>query len=318
MKFKYHLVGIITVGFLFFSGIGRSDVSLSKYQQFAQDSVFDCIGELYYKNKFQLTCILIDKTHVLTVAHGFYYDSGKYHKDSVYEPVYGRFIYGKIAEKLIVGKAKDFFIKFSGKKYKLKSIHINETFQKSKPYRDQYGIHPSEEENFDMAIVELETEVAEIKPATLYEKNEELNKRAIMCGFGEVEKANEVNVSRTLHKRRKMAGENMIDSLGGFRVGDNWAGLCFDFDAPNSDCCNRMGSAKPLPLEYYISAGDCGSGLFIQEENQWQLAGVHSGFEIRSEYVNYGQKYGKYYGFTGYYIRISMFKDWISQYINKS
>ena len=317
MKNKNPIIGFILVGLLFLNGIGRDDVSLSKYYQFAKDPVFNCIGELYYKNKFQLTCILIDNKHILTVAHGFYHDSGQYRTDSVYEPAYSRFIYGQIAQKQKVGEPKDFYVKFSGKKYKLKNIHIHETYLKSKPYRDQFGIHPSEEENYDLAIAELITEVKEVQPAILNEDFQELNHRAILCGYGEVEKADEINTRLPFHKRRKMAGENMIDSLGGFKAGEHWAGLCLDFDAPNSNCCNRMGSSQPLPLEYYVSAGDCGSGLFIFSDNTWKLAGVHAGFEQRSEYFLYGDKYDKYYGFTGYYIRTSVFKDWIWKCLNK-
>lgn len=316
MKLKNPVIGILLVGFMCLNGIGRDDVHLSKYYQFAKDPVFNCIGELYYKNKFQLTCILIDNKYVLTVAHGFYHDSGAYRTDSVFEPAYNRFVYGKIAQKQLVGKPGDFFVKFSGKKYKLKTIHIHETYLLSKPYRDQWGIHPSAEENFDLAIAELTTEVKDVRPAMINEAFDELHERAILCGYGEVEKADEINTRLTFHKRKKMAGENSIDSLGGFKVGNIWAGLCFDFDAPNSTCCNRMGSAKALPLEYYVSAGDCGSGLFIQTDSTWKLAGVHSGFEQRSEYVNYGDKYNKYYGFTGYYIRTSVFNEWIQRCIN--
>ena len=311
MRNYYISIGSLITGLLFISGIGRDDIRLSKYYEFAKDSTFNCIGELYYKNEFQLSCILIDKKHILTAAHAFYHDSGSYHKDSMYEPAYKKWLYGEIPEKIVPGSADDFYVKFSGKKYKLKGFKIHDVYKNSKPYRDEYGIHPSEDYAFEVAVAELATEVKGIEPAILYEDKDELGKRAIMSGYGDVERADEYNAKRSKHKRRKMAGENMIDSFGGFKVGEEWGGLFFDFDAPNSNCCNRIGGSTPLPLEYFTSSGDCGSGLFLNKDGKWKLAGLCSSPEYFSELALYGDKYGKYYGFTCYYIRISLFKDWI-------
>lgn len=303
---------------LFTSGIGRDDVQLSKYLQFAKAPQFDCVGEIYYKREFQITCILLDSTHLLTAAHAFFTDSGAYHRDSVFNFDLNRFVYGYIAEKQIVRSPKNFSVKIGGKKYKTKRFVIHEAYLNAKPYRDEYGIHASEDEFKDLAIIELANPVDDIAPAVLCDTDNELNKRAVFAGFGEVERANEFTYdsidSKSLHKRRKMAGENMIDSLGGYKIGNNWAGLYIDFDDPNSNCCNRMGSAKPLPLEYFPSAGDCGSGLFININGIWKLAGFCASTpEDYTEIVNYGKRYKKYYGFTAYYDRIFVYKDWIEK-----
>lgn len=55
----------ISFWILFFSGIGRGDVKMKKYFNFAQDSTFDCIGEVYTKKgKFILSCVLITNNYV--------------------------------------------------------------------------------------------------------------------------------------------------------------------------------------------------------------------------------------------------------------
>ena len=170
-------------------------------------------------------------------------------------------------------------------------------------------------EHYDIAIAELTTVVDNAKPAILNEDEDELGKRAIIAGFGEVERADEFNADSSIHERKKMGGENMVDSIGGFKLGDKWAALVTDFDAPNSVCCNRIGSAKPLPLEWYADAGDCGCGLFINKNGIWKLAGICSSSENDYEMINYGKKFGKYYGFTDLFQRISVYKDWIKETI---
>lgn len=305
------------IGILNFCGIGRDDVPLSKYFDFAKDPVFDCIGELYYKNKFLLSCVLIDQKFILTAGHAFYLESGPRHIDSLYDPESQKWFFGNIPDKMVVGDVKDFTVKFSKKIYQLKTIIIHDRGKRGMTefIRDSFGRHPTEDYNFDIAIAELESKVEKIIPAVLNDQNDELGKRAIMAGYGEVERSNEYNSENTLHKRRKMGGENMIDSVGGFKVGDNWAGLFFDFDGPNIVCCNRMGNSEPLPLEYYIDAGDCGGGLFINRYGKYFLAGLCAAPDYPSEYTRFGDKYGKYYGFTCYYLRVFAFKDWINSNI---
>jgi len=184
-----------------------------------------------------------------------------------------------------------------------------------KSYRDSVGYYTKDEDCNDLAVVELETEVKGVNPAKLYDNDNELGKRAIMAGYGEIERADEYNSEKSLHKRRKMGGENVIDSIGGFKVGNNLAGLFFDFDGPNSKKFNRMGDSDPLPLEYFVDGGDCGSGLFLSKYGAWKLAGLCASPDYPSEYDSYGDKYGKYYGFNCYYIKIFAFQDWINNQI---
>jgi hypothetical protein len=297
------------------SGTIRDDVSVSKAHRFAEQPVFDCIGEIFFEKEQQQSCILIDATHILTSAHAFYRGSGKYQLDSLFLPDCKRWIYGNLPEKSVLGDMKNYTIRLKGDTYKIKSIKVHEQYANAKPYRDEYGLQLSEGFKYDIAIAELEKPILNIKPAQLFEGNNELNQRAIMAGYRYIEKSSDFTKSRPLHFQRKTGGENMIDSIGHFKVDDRWAGLFFDFDAPNSDCCNRMGDAKALPLEYYPNGGDCGSGLFIKESGTWKLAGMCSAEDIPCETFNFAEKNGHYYGFTCNYLRIFAFKSWIRNQI---
>jgi hypothetical protein len=312
---KIHSLFIyIKIGFLYLlitSGIGRDDVRLSKYEQFGEKSVFDCVGEIYYNKEFQQSCILIDSTHILTSAHAFYLDSGSYHLDSLYIEENKRWIFGNVAEKQIIGRPEEYYIKIAGEKYALSTIVMHETYKNAKPYHDENGVHASKDFDFDIAIAELETPVKGIPSPILHQGTDELHQRAIMAGYGDVERSHDYGRKVLRRRRRKIGGENIIDSIGGFKVGDKWAELFLDFDSPNSNCCNRMGESDPLPLEYLVNGGDCGSGLFILVNGEWQLAGICSSVDKPSEYFNYGDIYGRYYGFTFSYLRIFAFKEWI-------
>ena len=101
-------------------------------------------------------------------------------------------------------------------KYKLKNITIHDEYSNAKPYRDQHGLQLSNGYYFDIAIAELESPVKNVEPASLYTGNSELNQRAIMAGYGYVEKSNDYAKEETLYVERKTGGENMIDSIGLF------------------------------------------------------------------------------------------------------
>ena len=292
------------------SGIGRDDVSLSKYYNFAKDSVFNCVGEIYFKNEFSCSCVLIDKKYIITVGHAFFRESDSLVEDSFLFAT--KWKQGKHPAFNYLGNIDSFSVHFFGRIYSIKKIYVHEKYNGNPNF---YSI--DEGTFYDMAIAELTTTVEGIKPALLYEDFDELNKRAIISGFGEVEKANEYNVpdSVTLHKRRKMAGENMIDSVGGLKIGNNYSVIVSDFDAPHSACCNKIGSTKALPLEWNGDAGDCGCGLFINKNGIWKLAGICFSPSYFSDDELYGEKYGKYYGFTDTYNRISVYKDWIKETI---
>ncbi|MFZ4799270.1 MAG: hypothetical protein ACOYMA_17355 [Bacteroidia bacterium] len=302
---------------LFSSGIGRDDVPLSKYFHFAKNPVFDCVGEIYFKNEFSASCVLIGKKHIISAAHNFYFESDSLVFDSIYDQKLKKWFYGKHPFTSELASSKLFSIKIAGKSYKVRKINIYSEYFDAKIIRDEFGPHVTEGFYKDIAIAALETEVLNVKPAIIFEGNNELGKRAIISGFGEVEKASDYNSENTNYIRRKMAGENMIDSFGNFKVDNEFAAITTDFDNPKSTCCSSSGSSKSLPLEWYGNTGDCGCGLFINDNNVWKLAGICSSEDSQYESITFGNKYGKYYGFTDLFQRVSAYKIWINKILTE-
>ncbi|MEM7575956.1 MAG: trypsin-like serine protease [Planctomycetota bacterium] len=78
----------------------------------------------------------------------------------------------------------------------------------------------------------------------------------------------------TLH-----AGENVFDQVGGsvFDSDDYVDQVAFfDFDRPNSNLDNPLGTRFALTYESMIASGDSGGGAFVVEDGTAKLAGVHS------------------------------------------
>lgn len=293
----------ITVIVLFFNGIGRHDTPLKKYFDFAKDSIFDCVGEVFNSkgNKFIQSCVLISNQHIIATAHGFYEESKAMVNDSV--TVLGKKYPIKRPAYSTLKKSSDFYIKIDGKIYQVEKIIIHPHYDDA---FNSYGYN-------DIAIVKLKQEVVQnIKPAILYTDTLERGSRGIVCGYGAVLKAS--GSSFSFGKRKKMAGENMIDSLGGNYTNNKWGVLFADMDKPETVVCNRMGDAAPLPLELHGHTGDCGGGLFIIQNKEWRLAGISFAPSYYDDWKLYGQSYG-YYGFIDGWTRVSPIADWIKSNI---
>jgi hypothetical protein len=290
-------ISIIVIVLLFFNGIGRHDISLKKYYSFSKAEVFNSIGAVYLNNKFSQTCILINSRHLMSSAHGFYIDSKTMVNDTiiVFDKKYPitRPQYTYLADK------SSFYFLFNGKKHFANKIVIHPN------YNNDFG----ETGYNDVAIIELSEHIQDITPAMLYLDSNEQGKRGITCGFGDVSKAFGSNLT-ILNLRRKMAGENMIDSLGGNLVKGKWGIMYADMDNPNSINCNRMGSPSPLPLEWKSDGGDCGSGIFIFTNNNWHLAGISFAPTYYTDIKTYSENYGSY-GFIDGWTRVSPIADWI-------
>lgn len=309
-KCKQSLVKVSRIVLMFslyilsFSGIGRDDVPLKKYYEFAKDSIFDCVGEVYSSkgSKFIQSCVLIDKYYVLATAHGFYTESKDLINDSITVlnlkyPV-KRPASTKLADKSI------FYFKFKNKVY----------------YAEKIVIHPNYIDGFhsngynDIALIKLNIPITSVQSAALYSDNKEMGSRGIVCGFGATLNASSRNLF-PFSKRKKMAGENMIDSLGGNLIKNSFGLLFADMDHPKTSNCNRMGDSIPLPLEMHGDAGDCGGGLFIKQDAKWRLAGISFAPSYYDDWKLYGQKYG-YYGFIDGWTRVSPLVEWIRSIID--
>ncbi|HYF03256.1 MAG TPA: trypsin-like serine protease, partial [Patescibacteria group bacterium] len=157
----------------------------------------------------------------------------------------------------------------------------------------------------DLAVVELADEVKGISPAVINTAFNELGANVVGVGFGASGIAGKPSTVK--FRNKKIAGENIIDSLAGYELNGVSTLLQCDFDHPTNAECNQMGTALPRPLEYICTGGDSGGGLFRQTVNGWELVGICSGSAVNIDRL---MKTG-YYGQVMSWTRVSVFNDWI-------
>lgn len=292
MRIALKKTGFLLLCFLFFfCGIIRHDVKEKEYIALASHKQFDCVGRVAGENDAPAaSCVLIDPGFVLSAAHVFMKNT--YREDS--GMVQGHYMKYKI---LLDSKPIDVtnvaFI-FNGISYHGKSIKIFPA------YLDTATKHAC-----DLAIIELQEKVTSIKPALIGTSQDELHANIIGVGYGVSGIASEPQDVKALKK--KIAGENVIDSLSGYKFNGQPTLLMADFDHPTNKSCNRMGSATPRPLEFSVSGGDSGGGLFRKTKKRMELIGITSGSGVDIQRLI---KTG-YYGQTMAWTRVSVFLDWI-------
>jgi secreted trypsin-like serine protease len=182
---------------------------------------------------------------------------------------------------------------------------------------------------FDLAVLKLAQTVDNVTAALLYSGNSEVGAIGTHVGFG----ASGTGLDGdTLAPGTKRAGHNRMDVVdaSGLTGRTNTNIIWNDFDAPSgtqpsqgtgliddaafiADPLGAFGytSGGALALEYSIAGGDSGGGYFLQENNSWFLAGVHSfGASIDSSGPN--ASYGDFSGST----RVSSFNNWINDTVN--
>ncbi len=295
MKTKTTLISLIIISFISFSGIIRHDVPEQDYIDLAAQSQFDCSGRIIQlSDSSGGSGVLISPKHVLTAAHIFI------NSDQVPDT---SFVNGK---RIIIyhttnqrtAPASDFVVKFGKHEYQGKSIYLHPEYSSS------VG-------NYDMAIIELEKEVSAINPVKRNRSFNEMHSKFVGVGFGASGIANRPQTVKSLAK--KIAGQNVVDSVGGYLVAERPAMMFFDFDHPeNTNCCNKMGSPIPEPLEYISTGGDSGCGIFREKNQQWELIGILSGGGISiKQFLKSG-----YYGQTSEFTRVSLFNPWIDEVVN--
>lgn len=234
--------------------------------------------------------VLVNPRFVLTAAH-VCFDS-ETRKDTVHINGHTEVHYVPYKEKQV--PASELVIVFG--KTRMKAIRII--------------LHPSNTDSvsqngFDLALIELEKPIRCILPASINSKTNELHTRVTGVGFGASGLANQPQ-SVSL-KDEKMAGENVVDSIGGEIWNGNSTTLFCDFDHPTRTDCNKMGSPTPLPMEYSCSGGDSGGGLFRKKGSRYELIGICSG--MTTDLTQF-KKTG-YYGQIMEWTRVSVFSEWI-------
>lgn len=153
----------------------------------------------------------------------------------------------------------------------------------------------------DIALVQFDVELVGVESAKLW-SGDAVGMVGTNVGFG---------TKNNGSMGTKNAGNNMIDFTGADMLADRSEKILFqDFDSVADS--NYTGlydksltSSDPLPLEYLISTGDSGGGLFVNYNGTDYLAGIHS---FILDMNNDGKSsYGDVAGSTS----VAAYSDWI-------
>ena len=299
------------------AGIYRHDVSPEKYKKLAAQRQFDCVGMVTDKlgQNAVGSCVLIGSRYVLSAAHCFMVHDTRV--DTFYVDKNGKSVPKKLEGGAMMavnmpfnerpGNVEDYSFRFNGHRYHGKQLKIYQ------PYIDSVAKH-----NIfcgDVVLIELTESVSDITPATLNTAFDEKNVVITGVGYGASGPGNKPeDVGPYMEK---IAGQNIVDMTEGYEVNGHSSLLSFDFDAPNRTDCNKMGSAKPLPLEWKPGGGDSGGGLFRQVKDQWQLVGIITGGSRSGLDMSQYMKTKGYYGGISQNLRVATFHTWIQQTITE-
>ncbi len=284
---------ISTLAFLtFFAGIIRHDVDEKQYLEFAAEKQFDCVGQIFKDTSAAGSCVLINDRFVLSAAHVFI-DSDTRLDTMDFD---GNVIVVYVPYNKRVTDVDKLYMVFKGQKVRAKKLTLH-----------PYYLDSLTKGTCDIAIIELEQPITTIQPANLNIIFDELNSNVVGVGFGAsgiADKPESVNFFN-----KKIAGENVIDSISGQKyLGYEIVFFC-DFDHPTRDDCNKLGNSEPRPLEYISTGGDSGGGLFRKKDKAWELIGICTGGgTIFDQFMKTG-----YYGQIMEWTRVSAFNKWIEE-----
>jgi hypothetical protein len=289
---------VMTLGLTFLvvltsvSGIIRHDVPVQEYLKLGKQKQFDCVGEAGYGS-----CVLISEKYVLSAAHCFVdFDTKPDTVDTLLDGKKMRFVeyipYNN--------RATDFskvYATFNGRKFKVKRGII---------YPGYLDSLARGTDCCDLALLELKQAVTFIKPARIGCTFDELHSDVTGVGYGASCRADQPESLKLEYNghRLKIAGESVVDSVGGPEFENHESLLFCWFVAPN----DKTGRHVARPLEYTCSGGDSGGGLFRQEGNGWELIGICAGGGASLQQL---LKTG-YYGSRMRWTRLSPFISWIT------
>lgn len=275
------------------SGIYRHDKPIEKYLALANEKQFDCAGEiLSLKDGTWIgtgSCVLIDSVTILSAAHCF-----------------------------IEEQKKDTIVMYQGQKFKT-YISLGKSKRKETNFRfvisnislptKSIVLHPNylKDGSCDIAIIKLEKPIPGFRSLRLNFSTDEKGDTVTGVGFGSSGPANRPDLVNTYHI--KLAGQNMIDSIGGASLNGRLTMLYADFDNPENETCNKTGSSKPLDMEYSIGGGDSGGPLFSYRDHELCLVGLAA---YNSTTVANLLQNGYYCELNGW-TRVSAFTDWIAK-----
>lgn len=294
MKYNnFKIIALSALAFLtYFSGIVRHDVDENDYLKLAAEKQFECVGRVYIDTSTSGSCVLISNRFVLSAAHVFIDsdtrpDTMEFNEQTV---IVDTPFNERVTDENILT------LVFNGQKVKVKKLTLHPDYLDSLT-----------KGSCDLALIELEQPLEGISPAKLNTAFDELKSNVVGVGYGASGPANRPDLVGLYNK--KIAGENVVDSIAGQEyLGFNTLLLC-DFDHPKREDCNKLGSPVPRPLEYISSGGDSGGGLFRNNGKEWELIGICSGGGID---IGQLMKSG-YYGQTMEWTRVAVFTKWIDE-----
>jgi hypothetical protein len=286
------------------------DAEISKYLKLANQRQFQCVGRVKkqsaandssFAKKIGIsdslipngTCILISDRYVLSAAHIF---TQEITKDTVVRLSNNQ----KIKTYISLGEYQKptalYRFVFGDKVYEADTILFHPNYMSQNP-QGQW-------KNYDICLIKLKKPVQGIQVPKLYMGSDEVGKKATGVGWGYYGDA----TLRNQKIGKKLAGENMVDTIWSYRDSLKAALVC-DFDSPKTIDCNATGSSNALDLEFITNGGDSGSGLFVQKNKQWYLIGLGPSGGMESEKF---KKYGACYCHSFYYVRVSVLRQWIT------
>lgn len=282
--------------FVFFSGIIRHDVAEKEYLDLAKSKQFDAAGLVYIDTSAGGSCVLIHDRFILSAAHVFM--ESDLRQDTINYNGNNMISYVPYNEREV--DPARVFILINGQKVGVKKIYMHPG------YRDSATAG-----SCDLAILELKTSFKNIKPVSINREFDEFGAEVTGVGYGASGIANDI--ASVGIKNQKIAGQNVIDSMGGLEIMGKKTLLFSDFDHPERSDCNKMGDAKPRPLEYITSGGDSGGPLYRQKNKNWELIGICAGGGVDVQQLLVTGYYGQTMGWT----RVSPFNNWINEIIPK-
>jgi secreted trypsin-like serine protease len=280
------------------AGIIRHDVPEKKYLQLGKQKQFDCVGQLAKADSagrftFGASCVLVGERYVLSAAHCFI--DNDFRTDTL-----DTMIDGKKAQMIFnspinyrVTDFSDRYVAFGKRRIKVK----------------RGIIHPAYLDSLtkgacDLVLLELEQAVNGIKPAKMSRAFDELHSDVTGVGYGASGRADKLESVALQNK--KIAGQSVVDSLGGPEIEGHQTLLFCEFVAPNDKTAMHI----CRPLEYVCAGGDSGGGLFRQTEAGWVLIGICSGGGVNLPLLLSTKSY---YGQSMSWTRVSTLTSWIEE-----
>jgi len=272
------------------AGIIRHDVPEKKYLALGRQKQFDCVGQIGGGSG-----VLVGAKYVLSAAHCFIdSDTKPDTSDTVLNGKKAKVISYVLSNYRVTGISK-MYATFNGRKVKVKRVTIHPR------YLDSLATGGG---SCDIALIELEQPVTFVEPGKMSSTFDELHSDVTGVGYGASGRADKPESVKLGHK--KIAGESVVDSVGGPEFENHETMLFCEFVSPN----DKTGRHVARPLEYICTGGDSGGGLFRQKGTDWELIGICSraGIKDLQQFMKTG-----YYGQTMGWTRVSAFTGWIAE-----